>query len=111
MASYQINDMVSTALAGRAGEGIVSSLQYSLRLQELILGVFAVSIGTVILPDLSAYAKSERWEEYNSMLTWAVKIIALITIPITFYSLVTGREIIQLVYKSRRFDENSVVLT
>ncbi|MBQ3835968.1 MAG: murein biosynthesis integral membrane protein MurJ, partial [Treponema sp.] len=111
MASYQINDMVSTALAGRAGTGVVSSLQYSLRLQELILGVFAVSIGTVILPDLSAYAKSERWEEYNSMLTWAVKIIALITIPITFYSLVTGREIIQLVYKSRRFDENSVILT
>lgn len=111
MASYQINDMVSTALAGRAGEGIVSSLQYSLRLQELILGVFAVSIGTVILPDLSAYAKSERWEEYNQMLTWAIKIIALITIPITFYSLITGREIIQLVYKTRRFDENSVALT
>ncbi len=111
MASYQINDMVSTALAGRAGEGIVSSLQYSLRLQELILGVFAVSIGTVILPDLSAYAKSGRWEEYNSMLTWAIKIIALITIPITFYSLITGREIIQLVYKTRRFDENSVALT
>ena len=111
MASYQINDMVSTALAGRAGEGIVSSLQYSLRLQELILGVFAVSIGTVILPDLSAFAKSGRWEEYNSMLTWAIKIIALITIPITFYSLITGREIIQLVYKTRRFDENSVALT
>ncbi|MBO7122809.1 MAG: murein biosynthesis integral membrane protein MurJ [Treponema sp.] len=111
MASYQINDMVSTALAGRAGTGIVSSLQYSLRLQELILGVFAVSIGTVILPDLSAYAKSERWEEYNAMLTWAIKIIALITIPITFYSLIGGREIIQLVYKTKRFDENSVVLT
>ncbi len=111
MASYQINDMVSTALAGRAGTGIVSSLQYSLRLQELILGVFAVSIGTVILPDLSAYAKSKRWEEYNQMLTWAIKIIALITIPITFYSLITGREIIQLVYKTKRFDENSVVLT
>ena len=111
MASYQINDMVSTALAGRAGEGIVSSLQYSLRLQELILGVFAVSIGTVILPDLSAYAKSKRWDEYNQMLTWAIKIIALITIPITFYSLITGREIIQLVYKTKRFDENSVALT
>ncbi|MCR5046002.1 MAG: murein biosynthesis integral membrane protein MurJ, partial [Treponema sp.] len=111
MASYQINDMVSTALAGRAGEGIVSSLQYSLRLQELILGVFAVSIGTVILPDLSAYAKSKRWEEYNTTLTWAIKIIALITIPITFYSLISGREIIQLVYKTRRFDERSVFLT
>ncbi len=111
MASYQLNDLVSTALAGRCGQGVISSLQYSLRLQELILGVFAVSIGTVILPDLSSFAKRGQWGEYNSMLTWAIKIIALITIPITFYSLITGREIIQLVYKSRRFDDASVALT
>lgn len=110
-ASYQLNDLVSTALAGRCGQGVISSLQYSLRLQELILGVFAVSIGTVILPDLSSFAKRGQWSEHNSMLAWAIKIIALITIPITFYSLITGREIIQLVYKSRRFDDASVALT
>lgn len=111
MAAYQLNDLVSTALAGRAGAGIVSSLQYSLRLQELILGIFAVSIGTVILPDLSALAKSCRWAQFNAMLTNACKIIALIAIPITFLSLVCGREIIALVYKSRSFDDTSVVLT
>ena len=111
MAAYQLNDVVSTALAGRAGQGIVSSLQYSLRLQELILGIFAVSIGTVILPDLSGLAKSQKWEEFNRMLSQAVKIIALISIPITFLSLVSGREIISLVYKSRSFDDESVALT
>ena len=111
MASYQLNDLVSTALAGRAGEGIVSSLQYSLRLQELILGIFAVSIGTVILPDMSGFASRKEWDKYNDMLTSAIKIIALITIPISFYSLITGRELISIVYKSRRFDDNSVQLT
>lgn len=111
MAAYQLNDVVSTALAGRAGQGIVSSLQYSLRLQELILGIFAVSIGTVILPDLSGLAKSQKWEEFNRMLSQAVKVIALISIPITFLSLITGREIISLVYKSRSFDDTSVALT
>ncbi len=111
MAAYQLNDVVSTALAGRAGQGIVSSLQYSLRLQELILGIFAVSIGTVILPDLSGLAKSQKWEEFNRMLSQAVKIIALISIPITFLSLVCGKEIISLVYKSRSFDDQSVALT
>ena len=45
MAAYQINDVVSSTLAKRAGIGIYASLQYSLRLQELILGIFAVSIG------------------------------------------------------------------
>ncbi|MBP5403209.1 MAG: murein biosynthesis integral membrane protein MurJ [Treponema sp.] len=111
MATYQLNDLVSTALAGRTEVGVVSSLQYSLRLQELILGIFAVSIGTVILPDLTGLAKKKLWNEYNDMLTNAVKIIALVCVPITFYSLITGREIISLVFKSRAFNDDSVNLT
>ena len=111
MAAYQLNDVVSTALAGKAGVGIVSSLQYSLRLQELILGIFAVSIGTVILPDLSALANSKKWQEFNLLLSKAIKIIALISIPVTLYSLVCGKEIISIVYKSKSFDDNSVRLT
>nr|WP_318680681.1 murein biosynthesis integral membrane protein MurJ [uncultured Treponema sp.] len=111
MASYQINDMVSTALAGNVGEGVVSSLQYSLRLQELILGIFAVSIGTVILPNLAGLARQEKWEEYNGMLLNAVKIIAMICIPITFYSLITGTELISVVFKRGKFDAASVAST
>jgi putative peptidoglycan lipid II flippase len=111
MAAYQLNDLVSTALAGNAGEGVVSSLQYSLRLQELILGVFAVSIGTVLLPDLAEYAKSGRWEHYNERLASAMDIIALITIPITFFSLVQGQNLIRLLFQTRSFDERSVSLT
>ncbi len=111
MACYQLNDVVSTALAGNAGTGTVSSLQYSLRLQELILGIFAVSIGSVILPDLSALAKKEQWADFSTMLSQSVKIIALISIPTTFFSLITGKEIISLVYKSKSFDDNSVALT
>lgn len=111
MAAYQLNDVISTALAGKAGTGIVSSLQYSLRLQELILGIFAVSIGTVILPDLSGLAKTQKWEDFNRLLSQAIKIIALISIPVTFYSLVCGKEIISLVYKSKNFNDESVHLT
>jgi putative peptidoglycan lipid II flippase len=111
MAAYQLNDLVSTALAGRAGVGIVSSLQYSLRLQELILGVFAVSIGTVLLPNLAEYAKSSQWDIFNKRLISAMKIIALITIPITFFSLVQGESLIRLLFQNRLFDEESVKLT
>lgn len=111
MAAYQLNDVVSTALAGRAGEGIVSSLQYSLRLQELILGIFAVSIGTVILPDLSSLSARQDWEGFNSMLTQSVKIIALITIPIMFFSLLIGENLITLIYKNKNFTDQSVALT
>ncbi|MBR5033540.1 MAG: murein biosynthesis integral membrane protein MurJ [Treponema sp.] len=111
MAAYQLNDAVSTAMATRAGEGIASSLSFSLRLQELILGIFAVTIGTVILPDMSGLASNQKWEEFNNMLIQAMKIMIVISIPVTAYSLVTGREIITLVYKNKMFDEHSVELT
>ncbi|MBR5867258.1 MAG: murein biosynthesis integral membrane protein MurJ [Spirochaetaceae bacterium] len=111
MAAYQLNDVVSVALAGKAGTGVVSSLQYSLRLQELILGIFAVSIGTVILPDLSGLAKKQDWDSFNNMLIQAIRIIALITIPVTFFSLVTGKNIIALIYKSNIFTDESVMIT
>jgi len=111
MAAYQLNDLVSTALAGNAGEGVVSSLQFSLRLQELILGVFAVSIGTVLLPDLAEYAKGGQWEIFNHRLVSAMNIIAFITIPITFFSLAQGQGLIRLLFETRSFNEKSVQLT
>jgi putative peptidoglycan lipid II flippase len=111
MAAYQLNDIVSTALARRAGVGVVSSLQYSLRLQELMLGVFAVSIGTVLLPGLSGYAKSEKWDEFNKSLSRALDIIALLTVPVSFFSLVEGEAVIRLLFQSRSFNDESVRLT
>jgi putative peptidoglycan lipid II flippase len=111
MAAYQLNDLVSTVLAGRAGEGVVSSLQYSLRLQELILGVFAVSMGTVLLPNLAEYAKTAQWDIFNKRLVSAMNIIALITIPITVFSLIEGQSLIRLLFQNRSFDEISVGLT
>ncbi|GHU48986.1 putative lipid II flippase MurJ [Spirochaetia bacterium] len=111
MAAYQLNDLVSTALAGNVGAGVVSSLQYSLRLQELFLGVFAVSIGTVLLPDLSEYAKARDWPSYNERLLGAMDIIALITVPVTFFALSQGNLLIRLLFESQSFDEVSSALT
>lgn len=111
VAAYQINDVVSTSFAAFAGVGVPIALQYSLRLQELLLGVFAVSIGTVILPDLSRFAQRQSWDEFIDLLFQSMKIIAVITIPATFFSLCNGEHIITLIYKSRKFDNASVALT
>jgi putative peptidoglycan lipid II flippase len=110
MAAYQLNDLVSMAVAGNAGSGIQSSLQYSLRLQELILGIFAVTIGTIILPDLTSHAKNKDFDQFNGLLKIAIRIIAFITIPITFFAFVTGENIIRLVFQSNSFSEESVFL-
>jgi len=111
MAAYQINDLVSTAFASRAGLGTASSLQYSLRLQELILGVFAVSAGTVLLPSLADAVKESNWRAYSYRLGRTLQSIFLATIPVTVFSMVANTEIVTLLFKWGSFSEESVRLT
>ncbi|HAK69015.1 MAG TPA: murein biosynthesis integral membrane protein MurJ [Treponema sp.] len=111
MAAYQLNDLVSSALANKTGEGIYSSLSYSLRLQELILGICAVTISTVILPDLTGCAKKQKWDQFNNLLSQSIHIMAFIAIPVTLYSLCMDRNLIALLFATGKFDEQSIQMT
>ncbi len=111
MAAYQINDLVSTAFASRAGLGTASSLQYSLRLQELILGVFAVSAGTVLLPGLADAARKLQWEDFSSRLGRTLRTLLLVTIPVAVFSMIARVEIVTLLFRSGDFSQESVLLT
>ncbi len=111
MAAYQINDIVSTALASRAGTGVASSLQYSLRLQELILGVFAVATSTVLLPELADAARKLDWDTFSERLGHAMESMVLATIPVAVFSMITGRDIVTLLFKAREFGDESVRMT
>ncbi len=109
MAAYNLNDLVCTALASsvRAAAGI----QYSIRLQELLLGIFAVSAGTVLLPQLSGAAARKDWASFSADLGRVARMIILLTLPVAVFSMLAGREIITLLFKARAFDEASVALT
>ena len=77
----QINLMLDTMLATFLPTGSVSWLYYSDRLSELPLGVFAVAIATVILPNLSRHHAASSVEAYSQTLDWALRMVLLIAIP------------------------------
>jgi putative peptidoglycan lipid II flippase len=109
MAAYQLNDLVCTSLASSVGSA--AGIQYSIRLQELILGIFAVSAGTVLLPHLTDAARRADWPVFSADLGRVMKTIVLVTLPVALFSMVAGREMITLLFKARAFDEASVALT
>ncbi len=111
MAAYEVNVLVSSVIATSAGTGVVSALQFSNRLLELLLGIFAVSIGTVVLTELSENAKRNEWEKFTGHLLFSLNAIALLTIPATILAMMNHREIVTLVFKARAFDAASVALT
>ncbi|MCK5808539.1 murein biosynthesis integral membrane protein MurJ [bacterium] len=111
MGAYQLNIIISTRIASGAGVGVVTSLQYSNRLLELLLGVFIVSLGTVVLPQLTAHVKKKEWAKYGETLSFALKLTAFITLPATAFALLFRTEIVAVLFLSGKFSTDSVNMT
>lgn len=109
MAAYELNAFVSTALA--AGVGAATSIGLSIRLQELVLGVFVVSVGTVLLPELSGLAGEGKWGLFVSRFKLALEAVMLVSVPVAVFSMVARVDIVILLFKRGAFDDASVVMT
>jgi putative peptidoglycan lipid II flippase len=108
---YQINVTVAQVIAASLDPGSVASLQYSLRMQELVLGVFAVSVATVILPTLSEQVHQGRTADVKDTLRFSVGLLAFVTLPAMVGLMLLATPIIRLLFQYGRFDEHSTALT
>jgi len=77
----QINLMLDTIIASLLPSGSISWLYYSERLADLPLGVFAIAIATVILPNLSRQHAARDPDSFSYTLDWALRLICLIALP------------------------------
>jgi putative peptidoglycan lipid II flippase len=89
----QINLLLDTVIASFLPAGSVSWLYLSDRLHELPLGVFAVAIGTVILPSLARDRATADSGNFSRTLDWAVRMILLIGMPASVALIVSGYSI------------------
>lgn len=108
---YQVNVVVSQAIAMGLGEGAVSSLQYSSRLLELTLGVFAVAISTVVAPDLSRFVAENRHDDVRSTLSYAVRVCCFICFPMTAALFLLNQETASLLFERGAFGPRSTAMT
>ncbi len=108
---YQINVLVSQALASTLPEGSISSLQYSTRLLELTLGVFAISVSTVILPTLSRQAARAQWGEMTDTMGFAVRMVVFICLPSMCGLYLLRTPVVRLLFQYGEFDEVSLQMT
>lgn len=79
----QINLLLDTVLASFLPTGSVSWLYFSDRLVELPLGVFAIAIATVILPNLSRLKADKDETAFARTLDWGLRSVLLIAVPAT----------------------------
>jgi putative peptidoglycan lipid II flippase len=108
---YQINVTIAQVIASSLDEGAVASLQYSLRLQELVLGVFAVSVATVLLPTMSEQVHRGDWPGVKETLRFSVGLLAFVTVPATAGLMLLATPIVRVLYEYGKFGPHSTEMT
>ncbi len=108
---YQINVLVSQAIAWGLGSGAVSSLQYSSRLLELTLGVFAVAISTVVLPSLSREAAAGNLDEVRATTMYAVRLSCFVCFPMAAALFLLRAETASLLFERGAYKASSTSMT
>lgn len=108
---YQVNVLVSQFVATQLQPGSVSSLQFSVRLQELVLGLFAVSLTTVILPVMADQAAQGDRDGLKDTLRFGASLIAFVSVPATVGLILLATPIVRLLFEFGAFDARSTSMT
>jgi len=107
----QVNILVGQSLASWLAEGSITGLFLAGRLTELPLGVFAIAIATVVLPVMSRQAAQGNNDEMLLTLNFALRQVALITIPASVGLLVLREEIVSVLFQYGAFTAESTSMT
>ncbi len=110
-AVYQFNVLAGTFLASFLPTGSVSYLWYADRVMEFPLGIFAVSLATVILPTLSDHAAEKNYEALKDTFGFGLRMISFITLPAAAGLFVLSDEIIRTLFHHGHFTDASVAAT
>ena len=99
----QLNMLVDTILASFLPTGSPTWLYVSDRLMQLPLGIFAIAIGTVILPRLSSLHQTENTQEFSKTMDWSIRLVLLIGFPALIGLVVLSEPIILTLFERGEF--------
>jgi len=111
VAVYQFNIFASTLIASLLPEGSISFLYYANRLIEFPLGIFAVALGTAMLPTMSEQASKKNFEELIDTLSFALRLALFVTIPAMVGLIVLRIPIISIFFQRGEFGNQATLFT
>ena len=107
----QINSVVDQFFASYLQSGGVTALENATRLYNLPLGVFGISLSTVVYPSLSRAMAKKEFADVEDKILKGLNILMFLILPsmavFTFYS----REVIELIFSRGRYTPEAILIT
>ncbi|MCS7151220.1 MAG: murein biosynthesis integral membrane protein MurJ [Endomicrobia bacterium] len=107
----QINALVDTLCASFLKEGSITALYYSNRLMQLPLALFAISLTTVALPQMSQEVVSNNYVELKQTILSSIRNILLFILPASLGLIVLGVPIIKTLFERGKFTNQATLMT
>ena len=108
LGASQITFIVATALATPLGTGALTAFTSAFTLLQIPIGVIGVPLGVVLFPSLSREVATGNHDEFVSLLTRAMRLLAFVMIPIAALAAILRIEGVSLLF--RKFDPAAVEL-
>lgn len=107
----QINTVIDTNLASQLKPGSLSSLSYASKLEEVIVGVFILTVSSIFFPMLTKEFSHRNYTGMKEIMSYGINFILLVTIPVTVGVFVLSQPLVKLFFERGMFDETATAMT
>lgn len=106
----QINLLVDTLMASFLAAGSISWLYYSDRLMQFPLGVFGISLATVLLPRLAREHAAGDIRLFTRTMDWGLRWTALIAAPASLGLICLAEPLLVTFFRYQAFSQQDVIM-
>ncbi|STY28000.1 Virulence factor mviN homolog [Legionella wadsworthii] len=107
----QINIIISQTLASNAGSGGIAAMNYAVSWVNLVHGVVATTIATIMYPTISKLISENKITELKSSIANSMSTMILLVVPIAVGTIFFSNLIIQLLFQRGAFDQTATDVT
>jgi putative peptidoglycan lipid II flippase len=106
--ALQFSLLTDRLIAAFIGPYAVPALTYCDRIIYLPISIFALSLGAVLLPDMSRAAAKDDLDELFSQLRLALRCLLYLCVPIALFAVLLREPLLRLLYMRGAFTETSL---
>lgn len=102
--------LTDQSFASIAGEGAISSLNYSQKLPALLDGILIMILGTILFSEFAENVSNSKHEKNKKLYFKSIGIIFISTLIISLILALFSKELIELIFVRGKFDYNSLIM-
>lgn len=107
----QINLLIDRTIASKLEVGGIAALNYASTLSVVIIGIFVLSISSVLYPKISKLSADNKITEMKTVLSGAIGAVNILVLPAAVGCMIFSGPIVEFLYGRGNFDSHALNMT